>query len=424
MSKVMFFNLPGASGHINPTVGLVAELVAKGEEIIYYAGEDSREKFTALGVEFRTYEPWFHYHHNAEVGAQLLPMAMAELNMMDACIDDLIQIARDEEIDYIIYDACCIWAKYMAQSLGIPGINSLTTIVSSPWIPFSDLNLGLNVLRTLALGGPRVIPSSRRLLMDIFARNNVAYKGLFYHIFDVFACVGDMNIVFNVPEYQPFVDKLEGNFHFVGASIPERRDEISEEFQNLGQKPLVYVSLGTLHNNSLEFFKNCIEALKDTDYEVIMSIGKQVKKEDLGALPDNIKAYPYVPQLHILKHASAFITHGGMNSLNEGLYFGVPVIVCPQQFEQGFNGRRLQKMGVAKTLGSSLPKAAKIKAGVEAVIGDAVMKEHTEAYSKVLKAAGGYRRAAQLIIDYTSKDQKQATSSTEKKTEAIKKIAG
>jgi MGT family glycosyltransferase len=332
-------------------------------------------------------------------------MAIAELNMMDACIDDLINIAREEEVDYIIYDACCIWAKYIAQSLGIPGINSLTTIVSSPWIPLSDLNLGLNIAKTLAFGAPRIIPWARRLLIDIFDRSNVTYKGLFYHIFDVFACVGDLNIVFNTPEYQPFVDKLEGNFHFVGASVPERRDEISEEFLNIGKKPLVYVSLGTLHNSSLEFFKNCIEALRDRDYEVIMSIGNAVKLEDLGPLPDNFKVYPYVPQLHILKHASAFVTHGGMNSLNEGLYFGVPVVVCPQQFEQAFNGRRLQKMGVAKTLANSLPRASKIREGVEAVINEPLMKERTEAYGQVLKAAGGYKRAAELIIDYTKRSE-------------------
>ena len=405
MPKVMFFNLPGASGHINPTVGLVAELIAKGEEVIYYAGEDSRAKFTALGVEFRTYDSWFQYHHNPEVGKDILTMAVAELNMMDACIDDLREIAREEEIDYIIYDACCIWAKYLAESLSIPGINSLTTIVSSPWIPFSDLRMGAHVGKTLLTGAPRIIPWARKLLIDILERSNVTYRGLFYHVFDVFACVGDLNIVFNTPEYQPFVDKLEGNFHFVGASIPDRRDEIDEEFLSIGKKPLVYVSLGTLHNDSLAFFKNCIEALKDSDYEVIMSIGNTVKPEDLGPLPDNIKAYPRVPQLHILKHASAFITHGGMNSLNEGLYFGVPVIICPQQFEQAFNGRRLQKMGIAKTLANSIPSANKVREGVEAVINDPQMKKRTEAYGQVLKAAGGYKRAAELIIDYTKKSQ-------------------
>ncbi|MBV1874326.1 MAG: hypothetical protein KUG80_06080 [Gammaproteobacteria bacterium] len=402
MSKVMFFNLPGASGHINPTVGVVAELIAKGEEVIYYAGEDSREKFTKLGAEFRTYDKWFQYHHNAEVGANLLPLAVAELNMTEACIYELIETAREEGVDYIIYDACCIWGKYMAASLGIPGINFLTTIVSSPWIPFSDLQLGMHVAKTLA-GGPKIIPWARRLLMDMLAKIEVPYQGIFYHMFDVFASVGDLNIVFNTEEYQPFADKLQGNFEYVGASVPERRDEVNSEFASIGKKKLVYVSLGTLHNNSVSFFRNCIDALKDTDYEVIMSIGKTVKLEQLGTLPNNIKAYSFVPQLHILKSASAFITHGGMNSLNEGLYFGVPVIVCPQQFEQAFNGRRLQKMGIAKTLGTNAPSATAIHDAVNAVLNDKLMSGRTRAYSQKLREAGGHKKAAELILDYTKK---------------------
>lgn len=403
MAKVMFFNLPGASGHINPTVGLVAELIARGEEVIYYAGEDSRAKFTALGADFRTYDKWFHYHHNPEVGKDILTLAVAELNMMDACIDELLETVKKEDVDYIIYDACCIWAKYIATAAGVPGINSLTTIVSSPWIPFADLKMGAEVAKVLIKGGPRIVPWGRKLLLNILERINAPYQGLFYHIFDVFACVGDLNIVFNTRRYQPFVDKLDGNFHFVGASVPERRDEIGEEFQNIGNKPLIYISLGTLHNDSHTFFKNCIAALGNSDFEVIMSIGNTVKVEDLGPLPENVKAYPFVPQLHILKNAKAFITHGGMNSLNEGLYFGVPVIVCPQQFEQAFNGRRLQKIGVAKTLGEATPSAAKIRMGVEEVINDSLMKQRTEAYGKELKAAGGYKRAVDLILEYTKR---------------------
>ena len=252
MSKVMFFNLPGASGHINPTVGVVAELIAKGEEVIYYAGEDSREKFTKLGTEFRTYDKWFQYHHNAEIGSDLITLAVAEINMMDACIYDLIEIAREEKIDYIIYDACCIWGKYIAASLGIPGINFLTTIVSSPWIPFADFKMGLHVAKTL-VGAPKIIPWAIPLILNILKKINVPFQGVFYHMFDLFASVGDLNIVFNTKEYQPFADKLQGKFEYVGASVPERRDEISSEFANIGKKKLVYVSLGTLHNNSVIF---------------------------------------------------------------------------------------------------------------------------------------------------------------------------
>jgi len=79
---------------------------------------------------------------------------------------------------------------------------------------------------------------------------------------------------------------------------------------------------------------------------VIMSVGRNIQIESLGLVPDNFLVENFVPQLEVLKRADVFITHGGMNSLNEALYFGVPVIVVPQQVEQAFNMRRLKKLGV------------------------------------------------------------------------------
>ena len=40
----------------------------------------------------------------------------------------------------------------------------------------------------------------------------------------------------------------------------------------------------------------------------------------------------------MLARASVFVTHCGMNSASEGLYFGVPLVLYPQQAEQGLAG--------------------------------------------------------------------------------------
>ena len=40
MSNVLFVNLP-AEGHINPTIGLVRELIQRGEKVTYYCTETS-----------------------------------------------------------------------------------------------------------------------------------------------------------------------------------------------------------------------------------------------------------------------------------------------------------------------------------------------------------------------------------------------
>ncbi len=60
------------------------------------------------------------------------------------------------------------------------------------------------------------------------------------------------------------------------------------------------------------------------------SVGTQTQIAELGDTPTNFIVRNYEPQLEVLQHAKLFITHGGMNSTSEGLYYGVPLIVLPQ----------------------------------------------------------------------------------------------
>jgi UDP:flavonoid glycosyltransferase YjiC (YdhE family) len=49
---VLFLNVP-LHGHINPTLDLASELVARGNDVVYYASASFREKIEATGAEFR-----------------------------------------------------------------------------------------------------------------------------------------------------------------------------------------------------------------------------------------------------------------------------------------------------------------------------------------------------------------------------------
>jgi len=53
MSKVPFFNLP-ALGHTNPTLPLVAELVRRGEQVIYYSSPAFQQAIEQTGATFPT----------------------------------------------------------------------------------------------------------------------------------------------------------------------------------------------------------------------------------------------------------------------------------------------------------------------------------------------------------------------------------
>ena len=400
MTTAVVFNLPGAAGHINPTVGLVSELLRRGERVIYYAGEDSRQQFESLGATFRTYSPFFEYQHSAAMAKDLGTAAFMMIDHAERALTGLVEAMEKDKPDYILYDSCCMFGKYLAQRLGIPGICLVTTIVSSPVLLMSDpVLLGKVIIDVLTMS-PRVLEARRRLI-DLLSAVGLKYRNIIHHAFDMFLNEGDLNIVFLGSASQPMPKLLKSHFKLVGASIPEARDPPMEFPAGWGSThPLVYVSLGTVNNLKHEFYRNCLEAFGDMPCKVIMSVGKHVDISSLGRLPANFLVRNRVPQLEVLKRAQVFVSHGGMNSINESTYFGVPLVMVPQQFEQAFNARRICRQGAGLMLKSSKLTPGTLRSAVQTILADARYKENADRLSRDIRGLGGHLRAADEVLRF------------------------
>lgn len=154
----------------------------------------------------------------------------------------------------------------------------------------------------------------------------------------------------------------------------------------------IYISMGTVVEDS-NFFRNCIEALRNTDYQVIISLGQ--RDEPLSDLPDNIEVYDFVDQMAVLTITDVFITHCGMNSVSEALYYQVPLVMFPQTREQGAVAKRTSELGAGAILNSSNPSA--IAKCVSDVIGNTKYKEATADISKSFKESGGKEKAKEFL---------------------------
>jgi UDP:flavonoid glycosyltransferase YjiC (YdhE family) len=129
MGKAVFLNLPGATGHINPALGIVAELIRRGEAVIFYADPGSAAKFTALGATARDYRRWSDYDHDPATAADLIAVGIALFEMTEQCLLGLLQELEAERPDYIIYDSCAPWGPLLADRLGIPAIKFVTHVL-------------------------------------------------------------------------------------------------------------------------------------------------------------------------------------------------------------------------------------------------------------------------------------------------------
>lgn len=71
--------------------------------------------------------------------------------------------------------------------------------------------------------------------------------------------------------------------------------------------------------------------------------------DDLPELPPNVVVSKWFPQVDILGHPNCvlFITHGGIHSTEEAVYYGVPMLAISVFGDQLYNSIMLQSRGVA-----------------------------------------------------------------------------
>ncbi|MDK2980471.1 MAG: hypothetical protein PWQ55_818 [Chloroflexota bacterium] len=394
MGTGIYFNLP-AHGHINPTLPLVAELTGRGERILYYGTESFRSKIESSGAEFRPYSfSGKHLDDETIAVRNFVSISGLLLRISARVCADFFAETDLPPFDYVLHDSMCPWGKYIANHLGLPAINTTTTF----FLNHKTLNQSSSIYETiwnmLRESGWRDLPANLRLKRKL-DREYGPRSG----VLDIFRNVEDLNLVFTSRYFQPAGESLPKTYQFIGPSIAKRPDAPAFDFGRLLDQPLVYISLGTLAVDKAEFFRQCVQALAGAPYSVLMSVGDTVDPQSLEPLPENVMVRQSVPQLAVLERAGLFISHGGMNSVNEALYFGVPLILVPQQAEQAMVAQRVQALGA----GIVFPEeniAADLLGQVNRMFYNASFRQHAAEVRASFLAAGGYARGAQLVLDH------------------------
>jgi len=128
----------------------------------------------------------------------------------------------------------------------------------------------------------------------------------------------------------------------------------------------------------------------------VLAIG-EVDTEALGAVPANVEVHRQVPQLAVLRHARAFVTHAGMGGTMEGLHFEVPMVAIPQMAEQRANADRIAELGLGTVLPPDRITADTLWNAVEDVASDKHVRERLAWMRREMTAAGGVPAAADAV---------------------------
>ncbi len=379
--KIAWFCIP-AHGHTNPTLGLVKALAEAGHKVYYFSFEMFRAKIENAGATFipcDEYDFEMEDKENADrVGkdqAFAVELLVSSTLALDEMVTEKIAVLQP---DVIVADSIAYWGKLAAMKHGIPFVSSTTTFAFNRYSS-RYMKHGVGETLKMLFSMPKVNKQIKRL-----QEKGYPVKGLL----DIVQNDNDTNtVVYTSKYFQPCSDTFSDRYHFIGPSIRP----ITDAFEKKAKKT-VYISMGTVNQNR-EFYRNCIHALGKTDYQVIISMGTNTDHFD--AVPENIELYESVDQMAVLSIADAFITHCGMNSASEGLYFGVPLILFPQTPEQDAVARRAEELGA----GFRLPSISEddIVKAVTRVIEEKNFKRGAKKVSESFKSSGGIKEAVSFI---------------------------
>jgi len=371
--KIAWFCIP-AHGHTNPTLGLVKALTEAGHQVWYFSFEDFREKIEDSGATFigcDGYDFEMEDKGNADRVGKDKVYATELLVSSTLALDEMTsRVIGEIKPDVVVSDSVAFWGKLAAMKHGLPYVSSTTTFAFNKYSAKYMQESAWDIVRMLA-AMPRINKQLKRLrdkgypvksLLDIVQNDNETNT-----------------IVYTSKYFQPRSETFSDKYHFIGPSIRP----ITNPIEKTADK-LVYISMGTVNQNR-DFYRNCIHLLGQTDWQVVISMG--TNPEHYEDPPDNIQIYESVDQMAVLSVADAFITHCGMNSASEGLYFQVPLVLFPQTPEQDAVAKRVEELGAGVRLKSISEND--ILQALRQIIYEPGYKDNAAKISESFRACGG-----------------------------------
>ena len=216
--------------------------------------------------------------------------------------------------------------------------------------------------------------------------------------------VEDLNIHFLPKEFQYRHELFDDRFFFAGSLLWRSFKPVWRHPTNGKSLVLIsgYSGLPETKSSDTEYFKLFIDALADTEYHCVLSIGEAIPVESLGRLPSNFEVNRYASHLEILPHASLFVCHGGMGSSLEALNHGVPVLAIPGSPYTQEVAYRVAELGVGTVLPRNELHVDSIRTEVAKMSCNPSLHERAKVLQRVFQRSGGASAVVQRIERYLS----------------------
>lgn len=353
MVDILFF-VDFEEGHVFPTIKMAENLKEQGYSVAYMGIADTMKMVAKAG--FETYPILEDIYPEGSIGKRLDQQAVSHESikkhtsfLLSGGLDELLDRLRPQVIFtsfFLNFEALVFAYRYpIRQVIFWPFLHNLDKI--------DEKIVGNIPLMTSVACNKRIFT-----IIDVDVRLQlIAYlkaSGVAFGSFeDIVAPLSRLQHIVLCPKELELADAfIDEKVTYLGPgirnSLSASEEEVKAYLPREKGKKIIFLSMGSQVKSYPEkadtFFRLMMDLMQEpafSDYHLILAAGPLHGSYPAEALPENVGVYAWVPQTDVLKHTSLAIIHGGLGSIKECIYHGVPMLTIPMGRDQHFNARRV-----------------------------------------------------------------------------------
>jgi MGT family glycosyltransferase len=206
-------------------------------------------------------------------------------------------------------------------------------------------------------------------------------------------------LLFAPARYQFEKTPLPHNVHLFRPCVFDQDgpEGVPDWIRSRGDHKLVYATLGTAFNREKGVLEAAIQAVRDEDLDLVVTVGRDRDPQSLGPVPANVHVERYIPQSLLLPHCDCVISHSGYNTVMATLCSGLPAVLAPLGADQPFHAERCREMGVARVVSKSDLSRSRMRTAITGILGDPSYRARAQGLRSEIDRMPGLDKAVNLV---------------------------
>lgn len=404
MGKTVLFHVLGEGGHLAPTLHIANKLRSRGDRVIYMTELALKKRIDEMGFEYVPFLGEF-YDENAAAEADIDWYNRKDELMWNGLVSGSLQKTLGAlNLDLLMYDACRVWTGLLAHKMNIPAARISTSFpmgrdfnVPPPWsdalpgeLTPSEIDGEWFYYEAMCMKRPFLTQANPiagsslyRLIEDCNLDIAQVRMGAYGYMIDSEPELVTTSSLLDFPEATQLPSSV-----FAGPCMGESSDAPWASEKRRPNAPLVYCAFGGQcgsYSNMGDLLAS-VMAFAAARPHVDLVLAAPQSLADQLEMPANVEHLCWAPQRAILREADAFISHGGQSSIKEALWEGVPMLVCPQVYDQHGNASRVDYHKFGRRILTSRPSAEELGDAIDTLLSEPVYKSAAQNAQQRLRA--------------------------------------